>query len=201
VDARPLTPELRQRHEARNLVAHLFRKPMLKEEVLAFLGNLKTITEPVRQQALVLARQQEHDCDLLDHSSCAILVYSGRTPEEYRQALKWAEEAYRLAPEKGYIADTLGSALYYVGKYEQAAAILERAYELNVKQPEPWAIPAYDLLYLAMAHWKMGRQEDARATLQRARNPDPKLRSHAIVPHHWREAEALIEGKSNEPNK
>jgi WD40 repeat protein len=199
VDARPLTPELRQRQEARNLVAHLYSKPMLKDEVLALLTDLKTITEPVRQEALVLARQQELDCNLLQHHSGAIMAYPNRTPDEYRRAVKWMEAAHRLAPEFGTFAQDLGAALYYTGQYERAAFMAERAHQMHLKKAEPGEVPAYDLLILAMAQWKLGRHEEARATLQHAR--DPRQRANAIVPYHWRQAEELIEGKPQEPKK
>jgi WD40 repeat protein len=198
VDARPLTLELRQRHEAENLVAHLFQKPLFKQEVLAFLHELKTISEPVRREALALAQQQEHDPDLLNGRSADILIHSDRTPEEYRKALKWAAEAHRLEPEAGPTANTYGIALYYVGRYEEAIAALERSRQLNLRASQSNHY-VYDLLFLAMAQWKSGRHEEAKATLQRAR--DPKLPQHEVLPSHWREAEALIDGKPNEPNK
>jgi WD40 repeat protein len=198
VDARPLTPELLQQREAHNLVAYLYRKPMFKEDVLRFLHDLKTISEPVRKEALVLAQLQEHDANLLSERSTMILIHADRTPEEYRQALKWAEEANRLAPEVGEIVNTFGVALYRVGKYKDAAAALERSRELNLKASRVNHY-ATDLLFLAMTQWKLSLHEDARATLQRAR--DPKSYPQWVMPAHWREAEALIEGKTDEPNK
>jgi tetratricopeptide (TPR) repeat protein len=172
--------------------------PMLKEEVLTFVQGLKTISEPVRREALALARQQEQDPRLLNTRSTEILsALSERTPEEYRLAMKWAKEAHRLEPEAGDIANTLGVTLYYAGKYQEAAAALEQSLELNLKAGRDDQV-AYDLLFQAMSQCKLGRQEEARAFLQRAR--DPKL-SGMVSPRFWREAEALIEGKPNEPNK
>jgi WD40 repeat protein len=198
VDAQPLTPELRQQREAHNLVAQLFRKPMLKEDVLAFLRGLKTISESVRQEALVLAQQQEQDAELLNVRSGMILIHADRTPVEYRQALKWAEEAQRLRPRFGPFVNTFGVALYRVGRYEEAVAALERSRELNLKASQVDHY-AYDLLFLAMAQWQLGRHDEAKASLQRAR--DHESHPGHVEPRHWREAEALIEGKPNEPDK
>jgi WD40 repeat protein len=198
VDARPWTPELRQQHEAQSLVAYLFRRPMLKKEVVECLRGLKTISEPLRREAMVLAQLQEQDTELLNVKSVDILIHSDRTPEEYRSALKWAEEAHRLEPEAGTIANTYGVALYYAGRYEEAVAALERSRRLNLRASQENHY-VYDLLFLAMAQWKSGRHEEARATLKRAR--DPKLPQHEVLPRHWREAEALIEGKVDEPKK
>jgi len=198
VDAQPLTPQLRQQREAQNLVAQLFRRPMLKEDVLAFLRELKTISKPVRQEALVLAEQQEQDSEWLNYRSAMVGVQSDRTPAEYGQALKWAAEAHRLAPNHGAVTNTFGLALYRAEKYEEAAAVLERARQLN-RQAKRANHYAYDLLFLAMAQWKLGRHEEARATFQQARDPDSHPRF--VEPRHWREAEALIEGKTAEPNQ
>src|SRR5262249_30175377 len=131
--------------------------------------------------------------------SVDVVVESDRTPDEYRQALKWAAEAHRLEPEAGPIANTYGIALYRAGRYKDAAAALEASHALNLKKSAQNQL-AYDLLFLAMAQWKLGRHEEAMATLQRARDPKSQ-RINLVQPRHWREAEALIEGKPNEPDK
>jgi tetratricopeptide (TPR) repeat protein len=192
LDARPLTPELRQQHEARNLVAYLFRRPMLKPEVLAVLRELRTISEPVRQQALVLAQQQKHDYGLLNARSMRIVVHTDRTPEEYRKAVEWSVEAVRLMQEAvdegntAAVLNTLGWAQYRAGRYEEAVATLERSNSRIV----------FDQWILAMAYWQLGRHDEARAALQKARDPTTGAR---IAPRQLREAEALIEGKITEP--
>jgi WD40 repeat protein/tRNA A-37 threonylcarbamoyl transferase component Bud32 len=193
VDARPPTPELRQRRQAHNLVAYFFGRPMVKEDVLSLLGKLKTISEPVRQEALALAQQLEHDLWLLNMKSTAIVIQSDRTPEEYLRALKWAEEAHRLAPEIGPVVNTLGLALYRAGRYKEAVAVLERSRQLNLKSSREDHF-AYDLLFLAMTQWKLGRHEEARATLRQAR--DPKSHPGYVLSRHWQEGEALI-GKAD----
>src|SRR5262249_51998577 len=126
------------------------------------------------------------------------LTHSDRTPEEYRQALKWAAGAHRLVPEEGAVANTYGIALYRVGRYEEAVAALERSRGLNLRASQSNQY-VFDLLFLAMAQLKSGRHEEAKATLQRAR--DPKVPQGEILPRHWREAEELIEGKAAEPKK
>jgi hypothetical protein len=85
-----------------------------------------------------------------------------------------------------------------VGRYEEAVVALERSRQLNFRA---WQFNHFvaDLLFLAMAQWKSGRHEEARATLQNARHPE--LPHDFVLPSHWREAETLIEGKPNEPNK
>jgi WD40 repeat protein len=194
VDARPLTQELREQCQAQGVVAHLFRRRILKEDVLPDIRDMKTISEPVRHQALAMTQQLENDVLLINLACTDVLLASDRTPEEYQRALRWAEEGQRLAPEEGFIVQNVGGALYRVGRYQEAAAMCERTYEMNLKQGAVGRPTQHDLLFLAMAQYKLGRHEDARCTFKR-------LKPGVIKPDLWREAEALIEGKPNEPNK
>ena len=54
-DARPLTPELRIEQQAVHLLKLWFAKPLSQAEILERIRSDQTISEPVRQQALVLA--------------------------------------------------------------------------------------------------------------------------------------------------
>jgi WD40 repeat protein/serine/threonine protein kinase len=191
IDARPLTPQLRRRREAHNLVAHLFRRPMLKEEILPFLRGMKTISEDVRRDALALADRQEGDARWLNLVATETLSQSSRTLGELRQAARWAKEAHRLAPARGDFANTYGAALYYAREYPEAEVVLERSLELNRKYDRKQL--TYDYIFLAMTRWQLGRPKEAKAVLDLAR--DPKTRYWGVLPHVWREAEALIEGK------
>jgi WD40 repeat protein/serine/threonine protein kinase len=56
-DARPLTRQVQIEREAFGLVEFLFAKPSPKEDVLARICANKTITEPVRQASLEMARR------------------------------------------------------------------------------------------------------------------------------------------------
>ena len=73
----------------------------------------------------------------------------------------------------------------------------QRTYEMNLKSGE-LVLAQADLMFLAMAQYKLGRHEDARATFKRLRPGDYRRSDLWRI---WREAEALIEGKPNEPNK
>ena len=56
-DARPWTPELRIEQQAVNLLNWWFAKPLSKEQILERIRSDKTISEPVRKQALLLAER------------------------------------------------------------------------------------------------------------------------------------------------
>jgi WD40 repeat protein len=100
VDARPLTPELRRKRDAHNLVAHLICKPMVKEELLDQLTRMKTISEALRREALALARDLEVPRWVFVLPARDIVLHPDRPEDEYRRALQWLEEANRISPER-----------------------------------------------------------------------------------------------------
>ena len=70
-------------------------------------------------------------------------------------------EAYRQNPEDGHIMDSLGWALYRMGKYEDAIKVLERAAEY---------LPGNAIVcdHLGDAYWLVGRKDEARFQWQHA---------------------------------
>jgi WD40 repeat protein len=196
VDARPLTPELRRKRDAHNLVAHLMCKPMLKDELLHHFTRMKTISEPLRREALALAADLEIPRWVFVFAAWNIVVYPNRPEDQYRRALRWLEEANRISPKDGDVLNPLGMALYRLGRFEDAAVLLKSSFEIDTASSD-FSPPAGDLVFLAMAQHRLGQKEDARRTLAQAR--DPKFRPGSVSPHLWHEAEALIERKGDGP--
>lgn len=87
-----------------------------------------------------------------------LLTEAGETAE----AVKLAEAAYALAPNSAPVVHTLGWAWFRAGNTEAAAPMLAEAVDLA---PEN----ATYLAHLAKAEHLLGRSDDARATLERAR--------------------------------
>ena len=81
--------------------------------------------------------------------------------ENSNEALYMIFEAYRQNPEDGHIMDSLGWALYRMGKYEDAIKVLERAAEY---------LPGNAIVcdHLGDAYWLVGRKEEARFQWQHA---------------------------------
>jgi WD40 repeat protein/serine/threonine protein kinase len=194
VDARPLTSELRSKLEAQNLVAHLVRQPLLKDEIHDRLRKMKTIGEAVRREALALAANLEPPSDLLALAAWEIVQYPDRSEDQYLRAVRWLEEANQVPPKNSDVLGNLGLALYRLGRFEEAVANLESAYKINMSGY--YGPAGRDLVGLAMAQYQLGRIEEARETLARSRDDW----GH-VPPHLIREAEMLIEGTMDEPNK
>ena len=109
--------------------------------------------------------------------------------EHYTIALGWAEEAARHDPDNAQILNTLGVAQYRVGAYDKALATLTRSDELD-RRPDashngpstsapasqPVRSGAADLghpanaAFIAMAQFKLGRIDEAKASLARLRD-------------------------------
>jgi WD40 repeat protein len=196
LDGQPLTPELRRKRDAHNLVAHLIWKPMLKDELIDQLTSMNHISESLRREALALARTVEIPSWVYVYAAWDIVLYPDRPEEQYRRALRWIEEANRVSPNDGEVLNELGMALYRLGQFKEAAEQLERAFKIN---RSGFLSPARDLVFLAMAEHRLGREKEARKTLAEARKPS--MGPGQVSPHVWDEAKALIEGKPNEPNK
>ncbi len=94
-----------------------------------------------------------------------VLNYLGYTWLKHNQnsneALYMIFDAYNKSPENGHIIDSLGWALYRMGKYDESIKVLERASEYL-----PGNAVVYD--HLGDAYWQGGRHEEARFQWQHA---------------------------------
>lgn len=101
----------------------------------------------------------------------AVLNYLGYSWIEQgmhlERARQMVERAVALRPNDGYIVDSLGWALYRLGKYEEAVVHLERAVELKPVDPV-----IND--HLGDAYWKVGRKNEARFQWERALSFKPQ---------------------------
>jgi tetratricopeptide (TPR) repeat protein len=77
-------------------------------------------------------------------------------------AVKLAAKAVEHEPNNDLFVNTLGVAHYRAGDYQAAIAALEKALDLRKGGD------SNDWFFLAMAHWKMERQQDARQWYDRA---------------------------------
>lgn len=86
------------------------------------------------------------------------------------RATRMIERAVQLRPNDGAIVDSLGWALYRLGRYPEAVVQLERAVELKGGDPVITD-------HLGDAYWRVGRQEEAKFQWRRALGlkPDQEL--------------------------
>lgn len=110
--------------------------------------------EQTLQQALKISNRHPY-----------ILNYLGYTwlehNKNYNEALYMIFEAYQQNPESGHIMDSLGWALYRMGKYDEAISVLEKAAEY---------LPANAIVcdHLGDVYWVSGRKSEAKHQWQHA---------------------------------
>jgi superkiller protein 3 len=78
-------------------------------------------------------------------------------------AVSMAKEAVELKPREGSYCNTLGTALYRVGRWKDAIETLERADRLQGGKRL-----GYCAFFIAMAHWQLGDHERARKCYDQA---------------------------------
>jgi dipeptidyl aminopeptidase/acylaminoacyl peptidase len=161
-DARPWTPEAAIEREALGLLNSLFAKPLRKADVIDYLKSSPTIRPLARQLALSLVDRyhEETNPETYHRASWAVVRQPYLNAFQYRFALVQAEHACRLAPVRQEYRTGLGAALYRSGRYREAIETLEKADRLDNGSPEV-------LAFLAMAHHRLGQQEQARTVLAR----------------------------------
>jgi tRNA A-37 threonylcarbamoyl transferase component Bud32/tetratricopeptide (TPR) repeat protein len=178
-------------------VHSLFTEQFLREDVLAALRKNSLLNEADREFALQVAQTHgEEDASALDGAAWAVIKSRDAGKDAYTRALRRAAAAIRLAPGHGNYLNTLGVAHYRLGDYVKALETLERAEKLRETGPFP-----ADLAVIAMAHQRLGHQEQAQAALARLRNvmqQEDWAKSNAEAQDFLREAEELIEGKAGD---
>jgi WD40 repeat protein/tRNA A-37 threonylcarbamoyl transferase component Bud32 len=193
-DAAPLTPGVLLHREAAVRVPALFLSLARRADVIDSLRHDTSLSEQERQACLSYAQRYEANPAGLNSVSWKVVGRSDAAVEAYRQALRQAEEACRLAPESRACLNTLGVAQYRVGQYQSALATLTRSDKINAAGSQ--GSEPSDLAFLAMAHHKLGQHDKAQVCLQRLRQAMKQDRwaGDAEAWGFLREAESLLNG-------
>ena len=130
-------------------------------------GDFKTAQEQFR---MVIAADPNNPQAL--NNLAYLIVETGGQPAE---ALKYAQKAKELAPDRPEYADTLGWVLYQQGLYTLAVQELERATANHANAK--WEY------HLAMACAKAGDGNRARAILETTLKRNPELPEAALAQH------------------
>jgi tetratricopeptide (TPR) repeat protein len=175
---------------------------------LSLLGGYREATDPERYHA----------------AAWRVIRHPYANPFQYRFALLQAETACRLAPEQGRYRTALGAAQYRAGHYKEALSALAKADALHRAElaglaglgrqplqllaplcqarPLGQAVPA-NLPFLAMAHHRLGQNEQARAALARLREASRQAPSDKDEEAHdlLRQAEAVMAAKGRDTKR
>ena len=116
--------------------------------------------EPDFRKALELSPDQPQVLNYLGYSYLEM-------HENLEEALAMIQRAVDQRPDDGYIVDSLGWALYRLGRYDEAVAPMERAAELMAVDPI-----VND--HLGDVYWAVGRKIEADFQWRRALSFDPE---------------------------
>ena len=86
---------------------------------------------------------------------------------EYEQAEKYVEKALKLNQESGYIWDTRGELYFYLKKYNECIADMNKAIELR-SEDDGDEEPANSYFYRGRAKLELGQTEEGNADIQKA---------------------------------
>jgi tetratricopeptide (TPR) repeat protein len=119
---------------------------------------------------------------------------AGVRPPGKALALELARQAVVLSEHQVEYLNTLGVALYRLGRLAEAVPVLERSLAASQDRAD-----AFDLFFLAMARHRMGLRREARACYDRAVQWE---QAHPSLPSQWvadlvrfeAEARALLDG-------
>jgi serine/threonine protein kinase len=121
---------------------------------------------------------------------------SGLKLREPARAVKLARSAVELQPTDGNCWNTLGVAHYRAGDWKSSLSALKKSIELGQE------VAAYDWFFLAMAHWQLGDETQARKWYEQAVRWMDKNRPQDDDLRRFRaEAQALLRSPAREPGK
>jgi tetratricopeptide (TPR) repeat protein len=118
------------------------------------------LAEPDFKKALALSPDQPQVLNYLGYSYL-------EKQENLEEALGMIQRAVDQRPDDGYIVDSLGWALYRLGRYDEAVAPMERATELMAVDPI-----VND--HLGDVYWAVGRRNEAQFQWRRALSFGPE---------------------------
>jgi sugar lactone lactonase YvrE len=164
----------------------------LKDEMIRQIRQTPTLSEPVREQALALARDYREVPARLDAASWSVVRRAWTRPGAYALALRQAEAACRQEPTNADFLRTLGAAQYRGGHH---AAALKTLTPTDKPLADAFKDSARVLAFLAMTQFHLGQKAEAAVTLARLRDVMRKLPFDLEADDLLKEAERLVDPK------
>jgi len=147
--------------EAAEYVRSLYSLRGFHEDVTGAIRANKTLTPPMRDASLRMAALlRDAFPEALNRKSLLAVRSARNGPAAYRRAVTASERACRVAPWNPVYFNTLGIALYRSELYENALGVLTQARQMR------GTATVSNLAFTALAQYRLGRREEAAATLR-----------------------------------
>jgi tetratricopeptide (TPR) repeat protein len=104
-----------------------------------------------------------NDARFLNSAAWSFVRYPHTNTQWVEKALTWAQRAVEMTPTSSGNWNTLGIACYRTGNWQDAVNALEKSEELYPHEHLP-----FNGFFLAMAHWQLGHQDEARQWYDKA---------------------------------
>ncbi len=177
--------------EAETLVSALFIEGTSREDVVQSIHDRAGLSFDVRAKALSLAQMWPDSPMAMNSRSWSVAKESGRSDRDYARALRQAQGAVNAQPGNPAFLNTLGAALYRSRRLSEAVGRFEEGIKLRSGSGD-----AFDWVFLAMAHHRLGHRDEALPWLDLIRDklhPDSDdFRARPEIPRLWAEAEAVV---------
>lgn len=129
--------------------------------------------ESVAGEVLDVVEQYAHErgapsASALNETAWNVVTRGGLKPQDYQNALRCAEVAASLDPDRQHVLNTLGAAQFRTGQYDAARSTLERS---NVTFRQENGETSFDAAaFLALLSHEQGRRSEAKEWFQALRN-------------------------------
>ena len=148
--------EVMEQGQEYGLVANLFRQHFTRPGVLQVIDRDVTLTLKQKRRAKNIAQRTGEEIDSLNNRSWRTVVLADQNPEDYQEALRISEAVYRAEPNGLYL-NTLGVALFRVGKYAEAYQTLTKTLQMNVNRSRRGHLD--DLTTLPLVAARLGHRQ------------------------------------------
>jgi tetratricopeptide (TPR) repeat protein len=136
------------------------------------------------------ARLAPDDARVLNNLAWHLTISDVPTIRDPERAVKLARRAVKLAPDHGWMWNTLGRACYRAGNWDEAVAALEKSLALPRRRATFDHDKASTWSYLGMAYGQLGEHQKARSSYEKAVRWMDRSASQGIEPLHRLRAEA-----------
>jgi hypothetical protein len=191
-DATPPSAESNLQFQAVSYLRFVAETVGLKDEMIRQIRQTPTLSEPVREQTLALARDYREVPARLDAASWSVVSRAWARPGVHALALRQAEAACAQEPANADFLRTLGAAQYRNGQY---AAALKTLTPTDKALADAFKDTAHVLAFLGMTQFQLGQKAEAAATLGRLRELMRKLPFDLEADDLLKEAESVVDAK------